>query len=162
MVILGVDPSLKATGYGVIRVGSKRNIVLLETGSIDPKQKDLIQNRLHRVYSNLGDIVREFKPDVLVLEKAYTHHQYKTTGIILGHVRGVICLLAAQHQIDLIELSVKRVRKAVVGNGNASKSRTRATIASILNINENQLTLDASDALAMALGYFHLMPGEVK
>ncbi len=157
MIILGVDPSLKATGYGVIEACSKSDIKLLETGTIEPKQKDLIQNRLNRIYSNLKDIIVEFKPDVLVLEKAYTHHSYPTTGLILGHARGVICLLAARQNVELIELSVKKVRKAVVGNGNASKQRTRSTIAALLHIKEKQLTLDASDALAMAFGYLHLV-----
>ena len=156
MIILGVDPSLKATGYGVIKTDGKRMTQLLEVGTIEPKQKDLIQNRLNRIYSNLKDIIIEYKPDVLVLEKAYTHHQYKTTGIILGHARGVICLLTARHDIELVELEVKKVRKAVVGNGNASKMRTRSTVAALLSIDEKKLTLDASDALAMAFGYLHL------
>lgn len=157
MIILGVDPSLKATGYGVIEVQGNKLVGLKETGTIEPKQKYLIENRLNKIYTHLKDIVTEYKPDVLVLEKAYTHHEYVTTGIILGHVRGVICLLAARKGIKLVEYSVKRVRKAVVGNGNASKSQTRTVVARFLNVDENKLTLDASDALAMAFGYLHMV-----
>lgn len=155
MVILGVDPSLKATGYGVIEKAD-RQVRLIEAGTIEPKSKEPIQNRLNVIYSNLEAVVQEYRPDVLVLEKAYTHHRYHTTGIILGHARGVICLLAARQNIQFEEYSVKRVRKSVTGNGNASKSQTMRFVAKMLGINEQKLTLDASDALAMALGYVHM------
>lgn len=163
MRILGVDPGLKATGYGVIdtkeksRSATQRDqIKLLETGSIEPSQKDLLQNKLSKIYKNLDDIILQYSPEVMVLEKIYAHYRHPATAFILGHARGVICFLCAHRHLKLAEYSVKRIRKALVGNGNASKQQTRETVAHILNIDAGKLTLDASDALALALGFFHM------
>ena len=155
MRIIGIDPGLKATGYGVVEYQQKR-VSLLETGTIEPKQKDFIQNRIKTIYSLLGKLIEQYKPDVLVLEKLYAHYNHPTTASILGHVRGVICLLCAQKDIGLAEHSVKRIRKALSGNGNASKMQVRRVVAHALDVDETKLTLDASDALALALGYIHL------
>ena len=155
MRIVGVDPGLKATGYGFLEYDN-RGIQLLETGTIEPKTRDVLQNRIQKVYQYLGELIDQYKPDVMVLEKLYAHYKHPTTACKLGHVRGVICLLCAQRDIKLVEHSVKRIRKALVGNGNASKLQTRSVVAHLLNIDEHKLTLDASDALAVALGYIQI------
>ncbi len=152
MKILGIDPGFKATGYGFIEA-DRRSAVLVETGTIEPKQKDLLQNRIGKVYAILKELIEEHQPQVLVLEKLYAHYKHPVTASKLGHVRGVICLLCAQKNIELVEYSVKRIRKALIGNGNATKVQTRRTVANMLKIEESKLTLDASDALALALGY---------
>jgi len=155
MKILGIDPGFKATGYGCIKV-DHRSVTLIETGTIEPKQKDLIQNRIQKIYSILGDLIDEHNPQVLVLEKLYAHHAHPVTASKLGHVRGVICLLCAQKNIELAEYSVKRIRKALTGNGNATKVQTKRVVADLLKIDESKLTLDASDALALSLGYIRM------
>ncbi len=158
MRILGVDPGLKATGYGVIEVGdkSKRTVQLLETGTIEPAASSLLPEKIGKIYKHLDAIVREHSPKVMVLEKLYAHYKHPTTACILGHARGVICLVCHDRGIRLVEESVKRIRKALVGNGSASKEQTRAVVAHILKFNPEKITLDASDALALALGYAHL------
>ncbi len=155
MRILGIDPGLKATGYGVI-LHERQVIKLLEVGTIEPKQKDLIQNRLNKIHTILGEIIQQYKPDVLVLEKLYSHYKHPTTACVLGHVRGVICLLCSQNNMELVEHSVKRIRKAILGNGNASKIQTRRVVSDILGVDADKLSLDASDALALALGYVRM------
>ncbi len=160
MRILGIDPGLKATGYGIIDFEGNC-IQLIETGSIEPKQKDALQNRIHRIYKNLDAILLKHQPQIMVLEKLYAHYNHPTTACILGHVRGVICLLCAKRNITLIEYAAKRIRKAVTGNGNAPKLQTRSMVAQMLRIDEEQLTLDASDALALALGHTHIIRSRV-
>ncbi len=155
MRILGIDPGLKATGYGLIEY-HPNHLKLIETGTIEPRQKDLFQNRIKKIYTLLEEFISQYAPDVLVLEKLYSHHKHPTTVGILGHVRGVICLLCAQKNIELAEHSAKRIRKALSGNGNATKTQIRGVVAKGLNIDEGRLTLDASDALALALGYIHI------
>ncbi len=152
MIVLGIDPGLKATGYGFIKF-DKQDVRLIETGTIQPKQKEKFQYRIKTVFQNLQELVDKYKPDVLVLEKLYAHYNHPTTAAIMGHLRGVICLLCAQNEIELIEHSVKRIRKAITGNGNATKIQTQRVVAYRLKIDESKLTLDASDALALALGY---------
>lgn len=155
MRILGIDPGLKATGYGFLEY--ERGVIkLLETGTIQPVPRELFQRRIEKVYSILQGLLEQHRPDVLVLEKLYAHYKHPTTASILGHVRGVICLLCAQKEIELIEHSVKRIRQALTGSGNASKQQTQHVVAHTLQIDKDKLTLDASDALAMALGYIYL------
>lgn len=155
MRILGIDPGFKATGYGCIEVHG-RLTKLVETGTIEPKQKDLIQNRIQKVYAILSGLIDELRPQILVLEKLYAHYKHPVTASKLGHVRGIICLLCAQKDIQLVEHSVKRIRKALIGNGNATKGQIRRVVAHLLKIEEAKLTLDASDALALALGYVRM------
>jgi len=155
MRILGIDPGFKATGYGCIEVvGSSPRLV--ETGTIEPKQRDLLQGRIEKIYTILGGLIEEHRPQILVLEKLYAHYKHPVTASKLGHVRGVICLLCAQKEIMLAEYSVKRIRKSLTGNGNATKAQTRRVVADSLNIDGSKLTLDAADALALALGYLRM------
>jgi len=155
--ILGIDPGLRRTGYGLVDVAVQSSIKLVEVGTIEPKEKDLIENRIFKIHANLEKLIDDHKPDVMVLEKLYAHAKHPTTASLLGHVRGVICLLCAQKKIKLIEHSVKRIRKSLVGNGNATKEQTRALVAHLFKVNASQLTLDASDALALALGHAHMI-----
>ena len=91
------------------------------------------------------------------MEKLYSHYKHPATAAILGHVRGVICLSVAQQKIELVEQSVKRIRKALTGNGNATKIQCQEFVKRLLNIKSAGFKLDASDALALALGQAHMM-----
>ncbi len=137
---------------------------MLEAGTIEPKQNDLVQNRIFKIYHNLDIIIQEYKPESLVLEKLYSHTKHPMTSSLLGQVRGVVCLICAQQKIELIELSVKRVRKAITGNGNATKQQVRRLIAHHFDLKETVLKLDASDAAALALGYLqmHMLDSRLK
>jgi len=152
MKIIGIDPGTRSTGYGLLDI-QKEKTLLLETGTIHPKSKEDLPHRIHHIYEALADILNEYQPEILNLEKLFAHQSYPMTSSILGHVRGVICLLCAQKNLKLIEESPKRIRKTLTGNGNASKLQTRSMVAHYLRIDEKKLTLDASDALALALGY---------
>lgn len=160
MKILGIDPGLRITGYGLIECKDSK-IKLLEAGVIKPKEKDTLENRLSKIYGNLDDIVTEYKPEVMVIEKLYTHYQHPTTACLLGHVRGVIYLLCAKRSLRLAEHSVKRIRKAVIGSGAASKMQTQGMVAHILKVDAGKLTPDASDALALALGYAQITSSKI-
>jgi crossover junction endodeoxyribonuclease RuvC len=155
MVIMGIDPGLKATGYGVVEAPSALSGRLrpLDAGSIEPRARDPLEAKLFKIHKHLGDIIARHRPAVIVLEKLYSHYKHPVTAAIMGHVRGVICLLCAEHGVPLAEESPKRVRKAVVGNGNATKEQTRGVVAGYLKVDPALLTLDASDALALALAY---------
>jgi crossover junction endodeoxyribonuclease RuvC len=156
MKIMGIDPGLKATGYGVVEGSANGRVRAVEAGSIEPRAKDPLVQKLLKIHKHLSDILDAHKPDVVVLEKLYSHSAHPMTAAVMGHARGVICLVCAQKSIPLVEESPKRVRKAVVGNGNASKEQTRRVVADILKIDAAQLTLDASDALALALGHVRM------
>jgi crossover junction endodeoxyribonuclease RuvC len=156
MRILGVDPGLITTGYGVVDV-TANGIKILEAGTIEPSSHDLFEHRLLKIHHHLTVILKTHNPNVVVLEKIYSHATHPATSGILGHVRGVICLSVAQQNIELVEQSVKRVRKALIGNGNATKAQIQEFVKRLLNIKSAGFKLDASDALCLALGHAHMM-----
>ena len=156
MRILGIDPGLITTGYGVVDVKND-TVKILEAGTIEPNVKDLFEQRLFKLHHHVTSILQTQQPDVVVLEKLYAHYKHPATAAILGHARGVICLCVAQQKISLVEQPVKRIRKALTGNGNATKIQTQEFVKRVLNIKTASFKLDASDALALALGQAHMM-----
>lgn len=155
MRIVGIDPGTRATGYGFVE-SAGGHTKILEVGTIEPKKSDPLKDRIYKIYNILDQLIQQYKPDVLVLEKLYAHYKHPATSAIIGHVRGVICLLCAKDNLELLEYSVKRIRKAVTGNGSATKLQTRRMVAHIFSLDEEKLTLDASDALALSLGYIYM------
>jgi crossover junction endodeoxyribonuclease RuvC len=156
MRILGIDPGLVTTGYGVVDV-KNGNVKILEAGTIEPNTKDAFEQRLLKIHLHLTTILEAHHPDVVVLEKLYSHSKHPATSTILGHARGVICLSVAQQKIELVEWSVKRIRKALLGNGNATKAQCQEFVKRLLNIKSTSFKLDASDALSLALGHAHML-----
>jgi len=156
MRILGIDPGLITTGYGVVDLKAG-NVKILGAGTIEPDTKAPFAERLLKIHQNVTAILQEYHPDIVVLEKLYAHYKHPATAPVLGHVRGVICLCVAQQKVTLVEQSVKRVRKALIGNGNATKPQIQEFVKRLLNIKSAGFKLDASDALGLALGQAHMM-----
>jgi len=156
MRILGIDPGLITTGYGVVDIKAG-GVKILEAGTIEPNTKEAFEVRLLKIHQHITTILQAHQPDIVVLEKLYAHYNHPATATVLGHVRGVICLCTAQQKVELVEQSVKRIRKALIGNGNATKVQCQEFVKRLLNIKSPSFKLDASDALALALGQAHMM-----
>lgn len=155
MVILGLDPGTHVTGYGVVTVDNGK-LAVKEAGVIKPPAKSALKDRIHRIYAALEAVTNQYSPTVIVLEKLYSHHAFPATAPVIGHVRGVICLLCAQKEIELAEYDVKRVRKNLTGNGNATKDQTRKFVSIRCGLDPKTLTLDAGDALALAMAHVNM------
>ena len=152
MRILGVDPALTITGYGLI--DAKKNILsLLEAGIIATSPKEILPKRLDKIYRGVRKLIVDTKPDVMVLEKLYAHYRHPTTAYILGEARGVICLACATENIPLVEYAATRIKKAVVGKGLASKNQVQRMVANILNLSSLPKYTDVTDALALAIAH---------
>jgi crossover junction endodeoxyribonuclease RuvC len=156
MIILGVDPALTVTGYGVVEV-RKKNINLLEAGIISTSPKDSTPKRLERIYRALIKLISDTKPDCLVLEKLYAHYRHPVTAFILGQARGVICLASATANIPMFEYAATRVKKAIVGRGLASKTQVQSMVISMLGLNSIPKYTDVTDALALAIAHSYIM-----
>jgi crossover junction endodeoxyribonuclease RuvC len=156
MRILGIDPGLITTGFGVVDM-KDGGVKVVDAGTIEPDRKADFAQRLYKIHLHTTTIIQTHQPDVVVLEKLYAHYKHPATAITLGHVRGVICLSVAQQKKELVEQSVKRIRKALIGNGNATKIQVQEFVKRLLNIKSEAFKLDASDALALALGQAHMM-----
>ena len=152
MRILGVDPALAITGYGVIDFDKQRFIVV-EAGIIKTDYKNGLQARLAKIYDGLSDLICEHKPDCMVLEKVYVHYQHPLTAFLLGQARGIICLAASKAKVPVVEYAATQVKKAVVGRGLASKSQIQKMVASVLGLKSLPRYNDVTDALALAITY---------
>lgn len=151
MVILGVDPGTLVTGYGVIEVGPRKALSVLEYGTIESKKIATLPIRLELIFRRLEQVIERSHPDHFAIETAFYDKNVQST-LKLGHARGVAILSAVLKQIPTAEYSPREVKRAVVGNGNASKPQVEFMVRKILKLPEEDKKLaDAFDALAIAL-----------
>lgn len=153
MRILGIDPGLGTTGYGIIE---GRNLKLIEAGVIRTEANTPIQSRLKKIFDGTCEIIEEHKPSVLVLEKIYSHYKHPTTAILMGHARAVICLASGIHGVNLRNYPSTKIKKTITGNGHASKQQVQRMVQNILKLKNTPEPVDVSDALAMAISYCYL------
>lgn len=191
MRILGIDPGLGTTGYGIIedvsnlqhrsRSGSgvlskgsdspgfmarsmpslpnRGTFKLVEAGVIKTRANTPIQSRLKKIFDALTEIIKEHKPDVLVLEKIYSHYRHPTTAILMGHARAAVCLASGINDIRLVNYPPTKIKKTVTGNGQASKRQVQKMVQDILKLKDPPEPVDISDALAMAISYCYMNRG---
>lgn len=153
MRILGVDPGLRATGYGIIE---DRTFRVIEAGVIRTRTRTPIQERIKSIFDEISDIIREHGPSVLVLEKIYSHYNYPITAILMGHARAMACLVCGQFSVKLVNYPSTTIKKAVTGNGSASKAQVQRMVQDILKLKAPPEPSDVSDALAMAISYCYI------
>ncbi|MCX7927965.1 MAG: crossover junction endodeoxyribonuclease RuvC [Candidatus Omnitrophica bacterium] len=152
MRILGIDPALTVTGFSIIE-STKNKQTLLCAGTIKTEYKETFARRLLLLYEEAIKIIKQFRPDIMVIEKVYVHYRHPTTAFILGHARGVFLLAAASCGIKIEELPATRVKKAIVGKGLASKQQIKRMISCQFRSLPCEYSEDASDALALAVAY---------
>lgn len=150
MRILGIDPGLGTTGYGIIE---DKTLKLIEAGIIRTQSNTPIQSRIKKIFDSVAEIIQEHKPDVLVLEKIYSHYKHPTTAILMGHARSVVCLVCGIHNVKLVNYPSTRIKKIITGNGHASKQQVQRMVQNLLNLKKPPEPVDISDALAMAISY---------
>lgn len=153
MRILGIDPGLGATGYGIIE---DRNFRLVEAGVIRTKPNTPIQARIEKIFDEISKIIEEHRPEVLVLEKIYSHYKHPTTSILMAHARAMACLVCGKLDVKLVNYPSTRIKKAVTGNGHASKTQVQRMVQSLLKLKTPPEPVDVSDALAMAISYCYI------
>lgn len=148
--ILGIDPGLAATGYGAIRVCGA-DVSVLEAGVLNTDPKAPLHERLGHLYADLAAVVAELKPDRAAIEKLYAHYRHPRTAILMGHARGVILLACAQAGVAVSDLPATMVKRALTGNGHASKQQVQHAVRVICGLRELPEPPDVADALAIAV-----------
>jgi len=156
MKILGIDPGLIRTGYGIVETKSAGRATFIEAGVIKTIHSQGISKRLYVIYENLEDIIKTHTPSVVVLEKVYSHYKHPATSILMGHARGVACLLCGINSIRLVNYSATHIKKAVTGNGRASKKQIQSMVKELLKLKKTPEPFDVSDALAIAMSYVYM------
>lgn len=155
MRVLGVDPGLVISGYGVLDTGGGR-VALVEAGTIDSgNARDSLPVRLRRLHDEMESLIRDHHPDVMALEQLYSHYEHPRTAILMGHARGVICLSAGLHDIPLFHYPPTQIKSALTGNGRASKDQIQHLIRRTFGLLETPNPPDVADAVAIALTHIY-------
>jgi crossover junction endodeoxyribonuclease RuvC len=150
MRILGIDPGLNTTGYGVIDVRG-REVRLVEAGVVRGKTKGSLAARLQEIHDGVADVIKSLQPEAMALEKLYSHYDRPTTAILMGHARGVIVLAAAQAGLAVHDYAATQVKKTLTGSGHAPKPQIQEAIRRELRLAKSPEPADVADALAIAL-----------
>jgi|TARA_B100000959_G_C14801931_1_gene550112 crossover junction endodeoxyribonuclease RuvC len=152
MRVLGIDPGLRVAGYGCIEfTPGKANPTLVEGGAIKLNTKESVSFRLAQLYQDVTEIIEELQPELLAVETIFTHERQVATATILGYARGVILLAGEKASLPLAELAPAEIKKAITGNGRATKEQIQHAIASTLKLSEPPDPPDVADALAIAI-----------
>jgi crossover junction endodeoxyribonuclease RuvC len=154
--ILGVDPGLHVTGYGLLEVAPIRPRVC-EAGIIRPADEGAtdLASRIHSVYKGIVEVVLQYGPEVVVVEQLYAHYEHPRTAILMAHARGVIFLAAAEHRLPVVSYTPGRIKKTITGHGRAAKDQVQRTIQRELGLAELPDPPDVADALAVALCHYY-------
>lgn len=150
MIVLGIDPGTAVTGYGVVRGENVGSATLLECGVIRTRPRDPLPARLHEIYQGVTELIRAHLPDVLAVEDVFYAHNVRTT-VVLGHARGVILLAGQQAGVAIVEYPPAVIKKAVVGNGAATKTQVQFMLTRLLRLKSVPQPSDAADGVAAAL-----------
>lgn len=149
MRVLGVDPGLGVTGYAVIDLdGPTPSIV--EAGAIRPRRRNDMAARLRSVYEDVHEVLREFQPQLLGLESLYSEYRFPRSALQMAHVRGVICLAAANVGIAVIDIAPREVKNALIGAGNATKEQIQRSVQDLFGLPSPPRPADVADAIAIA------------
>jgi crossover junction endodeoxyribonuclease RuvC len=151
--ILGVDPGLNTTGYGVLEMRA-RGLYLVEAGVVRGGRKGL-EARLLEIHRGIGEVISAHQPTWLALEELYSHYERPRTAILMGHARGVICLAAQQADVNVTHYAATQVKKILTGHGRAPKAQIQAAICQQFRLAAPPEPPDVADALALALCHYY-------
>ena len=151
--ILGLDPGLRRTGWGVIRVEGNR-LSHLGHGVVVPDEKAPFSERLLALFEGISAVVAEWSPDEAAIEETFMNNN-AASALKLGHARAAAMLAPARAGLPVAEYAARLVKKSVVGTGGADKTQVAYMIARLLPA-AGTPTLDAADALAVAIAHAHV------
>lgn len=155
MRILGIDPGIGSTGYGIIETdGLKHTAVLF--GAIKTQTRLPFHERLLKIYNGLGGILSREKADIMAIEEVF-HATNVQSALRLGHARGIALLVAAQQRMPVHEYSPLEIKSSVVGYGRAEKGQIQIMVRLLLGLPELPSPDDAADALAVAICHANQM-----
>jgi crossover junction endodeoxyribonuclease RuvC len=149
MLVLGIDPGLAATGYGLISEDEGR-LRAVEFGVIRTASAKPLAERLRTIATALEEVTREHSPDCASVERIFSAVNIKT-ALLLGHVRGAILSELCRQKLAIHEYSALQIKQAVVGYGHAQKEQVGEMVKLLLGLGERPRPADAADALAAAI-----------
>jgi crossover junction endodeoxyribonuclease RuvC len=157
MFVLGIDPGLSTTGYGLVE--SSHPPRAHRAGVIRTDTEIPTPVRLAELHRGLSEVVDDTRPDVIALETVFTNRNLQT-AIAVGRASGVALLVAAQANVPVFEYVPTTVKSAVTGDGSANKEQVQQMVTRLLRLQEAPTPADAADALAIALCHLRAAPLE--
>jgi len=133
---------------------------VLEAGVVRSDDDASLPDRLRKIHLNVLEIIRELEPEAIAVEELYSHYGHPTTAILMGHARGVMLLAAAEAGVPVVTYGATRIKKALTGNGRASKEQMQRMIQSTLRLKTLPEPADVADALAVALCHCNVVARE--
>ncbi|UCG77302.1 MAG: crossover junction endodeoxyribonuclease RuvC [Nitrospirota bacterium] len=153
--VIGIDPGSIFCGYGIIDRSGIDDVNYIASGRIALKKSDPLNIRIKELYTDLLDVIKEFKPDTAVIERVFFAKGIKA-ALNLGHARGIALLAATMENLDVYEYSALEVKKSVAGYGRAEKRQVMSMVSRILGL-KTAVSEDSADALALALCHLNSM-----
>lgn len=150
MRILGLDPGTASFGFGILEKNPKNKYVAVHYGCIKTPSTDPMHERLKTIFEQLTQLVEQYQPNCVAIEKIYFMKNIKT-AMSVSQARGIALLVAGQHNLPLAEFDPTQVKLAVCGYGRAEKSQMQKMVQLQLGMKEKPKPDDAADALAVAL-----------
>jgi len=148
--VIGIDPGLSATGFGIIR-GTGLKVDHFSFGSIHTSKNIPLPNRLEQIFSKLLLILGDEKPDLMVVEDVFSAEKFPKVGITLGKVSGVVLLAGCKFDVPVTEVPVREAKQILTGNGNADKKQLELAVRHLLKLKTPIRPYHASDAMGLAL-----------
>jgi len=148
--ILGIDPGLNVTGYAAVDFGSAQPRIV-EAGTLSTNAKASLPDRITELHQAVSELLAEIGPDAAAIEQLYAHYKHPRTAILMGHARGVILLACRQAEVAVHSFSATMVKRAMTGNGHASKHQVQRAVQSLCKLEKIPSPSDVADALAIAL-----------
>ena len=149
-LILGIDPGTAVTGYGVVAKEDGGAVSLVECGVVRTSSGEVLAVRIREIYEAVTVLITRHAPSVVVVEDVFLGKNVQS-ALKLGHARGAILLAAALGEIPIAEYTPREIKKAVVGNGNASKDQVGFMVQQQLRLKAPPSPADAADGVAAAL-----------
>ncbi len=154
MIVIGIDPGIATTGYGLVSISNDGNLSLLDFGVIQTSPENTTSQRLLQLYQRLQEIVLLHQPQSGAVEKLFFQKNVRT-ALSVGQARGVAMLVLANTGLPVFEYTPLEIKQAVVGYGAASKSQVQKMVKVLLGLREIPKPDDAADALAIAICHIH-------
>ena len=155
MRILGVDPGLNVTGYGVVDAEGRR-VKLVEAGVVRGGAGKSLAHRVGEIHAGIAEVIEATKPEALAIEELYSHYERVKTSILMGHARGVIVLAGVQAGLPVSHYAATQIKKTLTGAGRAPKAQMQLAVQRELGLPNLPEPADVADALAIAMTHWFL------
>ncbi len=153
MIVLGIDPGLSNTGYGLIKY-DKKKIELIDYGCVLTYKKDTFSLRIKKIYYKIKELIEKYNPHEVAIEEIFFNKNVRS-ALTVSKVHGMVAITVALMGLELYEYTPLQIKQATVGNGRAEKYQVQSMVKILLNLSEIPQPDHAADALAAAICHVH-------